>query len=45
VYWEGMAILCLWWRNWHRTLLSANDDGQSFSESMEVLKKYAHGVT
>jgi hypothetical protein len=26
-------------------MLSANDDGQSFSESMEVLKKYAHGVS
>ena len=26
-------------------MLSANDDGQSFSESMEVLQKYAHGVS
>ena len=26
-------------------ILSANDDGQSFSESMEALKKYAHGVS
>ena len=26
-------------------ILSANNDGQSFSESMEVLKKYAHGVS
>jgi hypothetical protein len=26
-------------------MLSANDDGQSFSKSMEVLQKYAHGVS
>ena len=26
-------------------MLSANDEGQSFSESMEVLQKYAHGVS
>jgi hypothetical protein len=29
----------------HDIILSANNDGQSFSESMEVLKKYAHGVS
>jgi hypothetical protein len=26
-------------------MLSANDDGQAFSKSMEVLQKYAHGVS
>jgi hypothetical protein len=26
-------------------MLSANDDGQSFSKSMEVLQKYAHRVS
>jgi hypothetical protein len=26
-------------------VLSANEDGQSFSKSMEVLQKYAHGVS
>jgi hypothetical protein len=30
---------CLVVRN---IMLSANDDGQSFSKSMEVLQKYAH---
>jgi hypothetical protein len=29
----------------HVIMLSANDDGQSFSKSMEVLQKYAHGVS
>jgi hypothetical protein len=33
---------CLVVRN---IMLSANDDGQSFSKSMEVLQKYAHGVS
>jgi hypothetical protein len=29
----------------HDIMLSANDAGQSFSKSMEVLQKYAHGVS
>jgi hypothetical protein len=29
----------------HNIMISSNDDGQSFSGSIEVLKKYAHGVS